>query len=107
MDNSNTIQVPAIQVSEEQAATEPSRLPEKVVLVPPSAPYLARQPALSITTHLFSSSTTPIKYSMASPSPMFCTGRCREEPEGDDELKADVVRARTQTLLLNSSPIDL
>ena len=105
MDDSNTIQVPAIQVSEEQAVTEPSRLPEKVTLVPPSAPHLARHPALSITTHLFGSSANPIKYSMVSPSPIFCTGRCREEPEGEVELKADVVRARIQILLLNPSPI--
>ena len=104
MDNSNTIQMPATQVSDEQAATEPLRLSEKVVLVPPSAPHLALHPALSITTHLFDGSATPIKYSMVSP---FCTGRCREEPEGDVEPKADVVCTRTQTLLLNPSSVDL
>ena len=93
MDNPNTIQVPIIQVSEEPAATESSRLPDKVLLVPPSVPHPARHPALSITTHLFGSSATPIKYSIASPRPIFCTGRCREEPENDVELKADVVRA--------------
>ena len=50
MDNSNTVQVPATHVSlaDEQAATEPSRLPEKVILVPPSASHLARHPALSL-----------------------------------------------------------
>ena len=94
MDNSNTIQMPTIHVSEESAAIESSRLPDKVLLVPPSVPYVARRPDLSITTHLFDSASIPIKYSILSPFPMFCTGRCREEPERDVELKADVVRAR-------------
>ena len=96
-DNSNTIQVPVIHVSEEPAATESSRLPDKVSLVPPSVPHLARHPPLSITTHLFSSSATPIMYSISSPHPIYCTGRCREDPESDVKLKADVVRARNLT----------
>jgi hypothetical protein len=102
--------VPAIQVSEELAATESSSPTDKVSLVPqaPSVPHLARHPALSITTHLFGNAAIPINYSIQSPYPIYCTGRCREEPERDDvELKADVVRARTQTSLLNSSPIGL
>jgi hypothetical protein len=96
-----------IQVSEEPAAADSSILPDKVLLVPPtgSVPHLARRPPLSIATNLFGSSATPIKYSIASPCPIFCTGRCREEPESDVELKADVVRARTQTSLLNPSLI--
>jgi hypothetical protein len=99
-DDSNIIQVPAIQtniqVSEEPAAADSSILPDKVLLMPPtgSVPHLARHPPLSITTNFFGSPATPIKYSMASPCPIFCTGRCREEPENDVELKADVVRAR-------------
>ena len=93
-DESSTIQLPSIQISEEPA-TESSRQPDKVLLVSPSAvPRRARHPALSITTHLFGSAATPINYSIISPYPLFCTGRCREEPERDVELKADVVRAK-------------
>jgi hypothetical protein len=103
MDNLNTIQVPIIQVSEEPAATESSKLPDRVLLVPPNVPHLARHPALSITTHLFGSSATPIQYSVESPLPIFCTGRCREELENDVELKADVVRARTLIVSLFNS----
>ena len=102
-DNLNTIQVPSIRVSEEPAETESSRQLDKILLVPPSVPHPARHPALSITTHLFGDASTPIQYSIQSPRPMYCTGRCREEPERDVELKADVVRARTQTLCLYSS----
>ena len=109
--DSNIIQVPSIQFSEEPAAIESSRTPDKILLVPPpSVPKRkpARQPALSITTHLFGSTATPIEYSI-SPYPIYCTGRCREEPECDVELKADVVRAKTRrpALPLNLSPIIL
>jgi hypothetical protein len=102
MDDSNTIHMPTIQVSEEPSAAESSRLPDKVLLVPTSVPgpHLARHPPLSITTHLFGNATTPIEYSIQSPYPIFCTGRCREDPGRDVELKADVVRKRPQTLLL-------
>ena len=101
---SNTIQVPAILVSDDQAATESSRLPDKVLLVPPSVPHLVRHPALSITTHLFGDAATPIEYSTESPYPIFCTGRCREEPERDVEQKADVVRASTSNISVQSIP---
>jgi hypothetical protein len=104
MDKSNTIQVPAIQVSDELAATESSRPPDKVLLVPPSVPRLVRHPALSITTHLFGSAATPIEYSILSPYPIFCTGRCREEPERDVEQKADVVRANTSNITVQPIP---
>lgn len=59
-----------------------------------------KHPVLSITTHSsvgnwVSSSATPMKYSL-SPFPIYCTGRCREEPQTgyDLEPKADVVRDR-------------
>lgn len=105
MDDSNIIQVPDIQILEEPATADSSILPDKVLLVPPtgSVPHLARHPPLSITTNLFGNSAT---YSIASPRPIFCTGRCREEAESDVELKADVVRA-CQTSPLNISLISL
>ena len=70
-DESNTIQVPSIQVSEEPVATESSRQLDKVLLISPSVPRRSRHPALSITTHLFGSAATPINYLILSPYPLF------------------------------------
>jgi hypothetical protein len=94
-DNSNTIQKPVIQVSEEPAAESlRPQPPNKELLVLPSV--LGRHPSLSITTHLSAnnwvdSSATPIEYPV-SPRPIYCTGGCREQSERDVEPKADVVR---------------
>lgn len=88
-DNSNAIQTPVIQVSEEPA-TESLRPqpPNKELLVLPSVS--GRHPPLSIITQV-DGAATPIEYSI-SPCPIYCTGECRNQSERDVELKADVVR---------------
>lgn len=95
-DNSDSVEAPVIQFTEEPAAIELSIVPpDEGVLVAPNVPQHTQHSTLSINTDLstgkwIDSCATPLEFSL-SPLPSFCTGTCREKSEDYVKPMADVI----------------